>query len=143
VYGSAVAPRLRCALVLLAVAGAAGCADDDERTNGERPAATINVTAAIADGRIHVSPRRFGAGPIRLIVSNQTQAEQEVTLATGGNAAGVTRTSTPIRAAGTGTLQMDVPEGDYELRTADREIEPTALSVGTPRPSAQDQLLLP
>ena len=142
-YGSAVAVRLRCALVVLAVAGPAGCADDEERTNGERPAATINVTAAIAGGRIHVSPRRFGAGPIRLIVSNQTGSEQAVTLATGGNAAGVTRTSTPIRPAGTGTLQMDVPEGDYEVRTADRKITPTALSVGTPRPSAQDQLLLP
>ena len=142
-YGSAVAPRVRCALLTLAVAGLAGCGDDAERTNGERPAATIIVTAAIADGRIHVSPRRIGAGPIRLIVSNQTGSEQEVTLATGGNAAGVTRTSTPIRPAGTGTLQMDVPEGDYELRTGDGEIEPTALIVGAPRPSAQDQLLLP
>jgi hypothetical protein len=138
-----VAPRLRCALLLLAVAGAAGCGDDEERVNGERPAATINVTAAIAGGEIHVSPRRFGAGPIRLIVSNQTRSEQEVTLATGGNASGVTRTSTPIRPAGTGTLQMDVPEGDYELRTVDGDIAPTALTVGAPRPSAQDQLLLP
>jgi hypothetical protein len=128
---------------MLAVAGLAGCGDDGERTNGERPAATINVTAAIADGRIHVSPRRFGAGPIRLIVSNQTRSEQAVTLATGGNASGVTRTSTPIRPAGAGTLQMDVPEGDYELRTSDRAIEPIAVSVGAPRASAQDTLLLP
>jgi hypothetical protein len=143
VYGSRVAPRLRCALLILAVAGAAGCADDEERTNGERPAAAINVTAAIADGRIHVSPRRFGAGPIRVIVSNQTRSEQEVTLATAGDASGVTGSSAPIRPAGTGTLQIDVPEGDLEVRTADRAIEATTLSVGAPRPSAQDQLLLP
>ena len=49
----------------------------------------------------------------------------------------------PIRPAGTGTLQMDVPEGEYEIRAADRRIDAAALTVGAPRPSAQDELLLP
>jgi hypothetical protein len=135
--------RMRCALVVAAAAGIAGCGDDEDHANRDRPAVAINVTAAIADGRIHVSPRSFGAGPIRLIVSNQTTSAQAVTLETGGGASGVTQTTAPITPAGTGTLEVDVPEGDYELSTDDRKVEPASLTVGAPRPSAQNDLLLP
>lgn len=135
--------RIRCALVVVGALAAAGCGDDEDHVNRERPAASINVTAAIADGRIHVSPRRFGAGPIRLIISNQTASAHELTLETGGDAAGVTQSTKPIRPSGTATLEVDVPEGDYELSAADGDVEPAAVKVGAPRPSAQDQLLLP
>jgi hypothetical protein len=135
--------RMRCALVVAAAVGIAGCGDDDDHANRERPAAAINVTAAIADGRIHVSPRLFGAGPIRLIVSNQTTSAQAVTLETGGRESGVTQTSAPIAPAGTGTLELDVPEGDYEISTDDRNVKPAAVRVGAARASAQNELLLP
>jgi hypothetical protein len=138
-----VAPRLRCALLTLAAAGAAGCADDGERTNGERPAAAINVTAAIADGRINVSPREFGAGPIRLIVSNQTGAAQALTFETQGDDSGLTQTTAPINPSGTATLEVDVPEGEYEITAEDSAIRPASVTVGAARPSAQDQLLQP
>jgi hypothetical protein len=134
--------RMRWGLVVAAAAGIAGCGDDDH-ANRERPPAAINVTAAIADGRVHVSPRSFGAGPIRLIVSNQTTSAQAVTLETGGGDSGVTGTTGPITPAGTGTLAVDVPEGDYELSTDDRKVQPAAVTVGAPRPSAQNDLLLP
>jgi hypothetical protein len=135
--------RTRWALVVAAAAGIAGCGGDDDHANRERPPATINVTAAIADGRVLVSPRSFGAGPIRLIVSNQTTSAQAVTVETGGNAAGVTQTSAPITPAGTGTLELDLPEGDYEVSTDDGRIRPAAVTVGAPRPSAQQALLQP
>jgi hypothetical protein len=135
--------RMRCALALAAAVGIAGCGDDEDHANRDRPAAAINVTAAISDGRIHVSPRSFGAGPVRLIVSNQMTSAQAVTLETGGGESGVTETTEPITPAGTGTLQVDVPEGDYEIRTDDRKVKPTAVTVGAPRPSAQNDLLLP
>src|SRR5918998_5279660 len=131
------------ALALAAALLAAGCGDDEEHANRERPPASINVTAAIADGRIHVSPRKFGAGPIRLIISNQTASAQALTLETGGEASGVTGTTQPITPAGTGTLEVDVPEGDYELGSSHGGVKPAALSVGAPRASAQDQLPLP
>jgi hypothetical protein len=134
--------RLRCALVAAAAVGVAGCGDD-ERANRERPPASINVTAAISDGRIHVSPRRFGAGPIILIVSNQTRSAQAVTFETGGDAPGVTQTTAPIPPSGRGTLQVDAPEGDHKVSTDDGRIRPTGVVVGAPRPSAQNELLQP
>jgi hypothetical protein len=135
--------RIRCALVAAAAVGVAGCGDDESHPNRDRPAAAINITAAIADGRIHVSPRAFGAGPIRLIVSNQTTSAQAVTFETGGDESGVTQTTPPIRPAGAATLEVDPPEGDYEISTDDGTIRPTPVKVGAPRPSAQNELLQP
>lgn len=135
--------RVRCALVLAAALGMAGCGDREDHANKDRPASSINVTAAIAGDRIHVSPRRFGAGPIRLIVSNQTASAQALTFETGGGDAGVTQTTQPITPSGTATLEVDVTEGDYEIRSSDGGVEPTAVTVGAPRESAQNQLLLP
>ena len=132
-----------CALALLAPAALTGCADDDERPGGERPPVTITVTAAIAGGRIEVSPRRFGAGPIRLIVSNQTRAERTLTFATGGDDAGITGTTQPIQPSGTGTLEVAVAEGDYEISADGPGVRPATVRVGAPRESAQNQLLLP
>ena len=134
--------RIRCALAVAAAAGIAGCGNEDH-ANRERPPATINVTAAIADGRIHVSPREFGAGPIRLLVSNRTASAQEVTFETAGDASGVTQTSAPISPQGAGTLEIDTTEGEYELSTGYDGIPPVAVKVGAPRPSAQNELLQP
>jgi len=134
--------RIGCALAVAAALGIAGCGEDDH-ANRDRPAASINVTAAIAEGRIHISPREFGAGPIRLIVSNQTTSAQELTFETGDGAPGVTQTTAPISPDGTATLEVDPSEGDYEISTNDRGIEPRAVRVGAPRPSAQNELLQP
>ena len=127
----------------LALTGAlAGCGQEDDHANRERPAASINVSAAIIDGRINVSPRSFGAGPIRLLVTNQTDSSQEVTLETSGNSPGITQTST-VTASATTKMEVDVPEGEYTITAADRAIRPASFTVGEARPSAQDQLLLP
>jgi hypothetical protein len=135
--------RIRCALVVVGALAAAGCGEREEHANRERPPSSINVTAAIADGRIHVSPREVGAGPIRLIVSNQTASEQALTFETGGGESGLTQTTQPINPSGTATLEVDVTEGDYEISASDGGVKPAAVIVGAPRESAQNQLLLP
>ena len=134
-------------LLLLLTFVVAGCGgDDDDYANRPRPAAPINVTAAITDSRISVSPRSFGAGPVVLIVSNQSSSAQEVTLATdelGGSEPGRTFNTTPINPRGVATLKVDVREGDWELSTGDDGVRSAAVTVGKPRKSAQDDLLQP
>jgi hypothetical protein len=136
------------ALSLAALAaGAAGCGDQGPGyANADRPAAPITVTAAVANGRVRVSPAKFGAGPVLIIVSNQSAAAQELTFETdelGGDQVGLRRTTGPIAAHGTATLQADVREGAYRLMAADRSIRPAAVLVGAPRTSAQSDLLQP
>jgi hypothetical protein len=135
-----------CAFGLAGLLGLPACGEQEDHVNHERPPASINVTAAIIDGRIHVSPERFGAGPIRLIVTNQTKSAQALTFETdevGGDSGGITQTTAPIDPSGTTTLEADVREGEYAVSTADAAIEPAHVQVGAPRPSAQNQLLLP
>jgi hypothetical protein len=134
------------AVALAALAGLPACGEDEDHVNRDRPAASLNITAAIIDGRINVSPRSIGAGPLRLIVTNQTDSAQELTFETdevGGSSGGITQSTEPIDPSGTATLEVDVREGDYAISAADDAIRPAAVKVGARRPSAQDQLLLP
>ena len=130
---------------VLIVSALAGCGGGEDYANKPRPATPINVTAAISDKKISLSPKEFGAGPVVIIVSNQTGAEQTLTLQTeelGGSQPGIKQKSDPIAPRGTGTLKVDVREGAYALSTSDGP-EPATFEVGPARKSAQDQLLEP
>ena len=109
-------------------------------------AAGIDVTAAITDSRVNVSPQRFGAGPIVLIVSNQSSSAQKVIFQTdelGGSQPGRKFDTTPINPRGTATLKVDVRQGAWKLSTGDGGIRAAAVSVGRKRKSAQGDLLQP
>jgi hypothetical protein len=132
------------ALTVLAVASASACGSDNTSyTNAPRPPSPINVTAAITNQRIEVSPRSFGAGPIVLIISNQSSDAQAVTFRTDGGEAGIRQTTSAINPAGSAQLQIEVGQGNYELSVTDRSIRPASVRVGKPRPSAQNALLQP
>ena len=139
--------RAAAAIAVLVASALAGCGGDDggDYANKPRPAPPINVTAAISSKEISMSPKQFGAGPVVIIVSNQTGADQTVTLETdelGGSGPGLKESSDPIHPRGTGTLKVDVREGSYALSTSDGP-KPAKFEVGPARKSAQDQLLQP
>jgi hypothetical protein len=125
-----------------AVVAAGGCGSNDDYQNRLRPPALFVVTAAIAPDRVSVSPHKFGAGPISLIVTNQTDATQQVTLQSSA-AGSALQQSGPINPQDTATLQADVPQGTYQLKVAGKGIKPAVLLVGKKRPSSQNTLLLP
>ena len=64
------------AAILLAVI-AAGCGEDFE--NVPREPVPIELTGVIKPERVTVSPRRIGAGPISITISNQTEEARTVT----------------------------------------------------------------
>lgn len=132
--------------IAFALIGIAGCGGDSEYANDPRPPAPINVTAAITNSRVNVSPQRFGAGPIVLVVSNQSSSAQKVIFETdelGGSEPGNKFDTTPINPRGTATLKVDVREGDWKLGTDDGGIRAAPVSVGRERTSAQGDLLQP
>jgi hypothetical protein len=132
--------------IATALVTVAGCGGDADYANNPRPPAPINVTAAITNQRVSVSPQRFGAGPIVLIISNQSTSAQEVTFETdelGGSLPGRKFNTTPINPRGTATLKVDVRRGAWKLHTGDGGIRGAAVLVGKKRKSAQDDLLQP
>lgn len=138
----------RTVTVLLATTAAlAGCGGgEDNYANNPRPPSPINITAAITEERVSVSPDEFGAGPVVLIISNQTDGAQTVTLETneiGGSGAGIRQTTSPINPAGTATLKVDLEPATYELSVSGGGIRPAEVTVGPERESAQNDLLQP
>ena len=123
---------------------ASGCGEESDYANEARPPTPIVVSAAITDGRVSVSPRQFGAGPVTLIVTNQTERAQEVTLETneiGGESGGIRQTSGPINPGDTASVKAELDRGTY--RVGVQGGGSASLKVGASRPSAQDELLQP
>jgi hypothetical protein len=139
--------RLRFAAVVLG-AGAlmSGCGEEDDYENKPRPPAPIVVSASIGADKISISPTTFGAGPITLIVTNQTDSAQELTLETdeiGGSGPGIEQETGPISPGDTASLKADLRKGAYKVGVNGRGITAAALDVGDPRESAQNDLLQP
>ncbi len=133
-------------VVAAAVLLAAGCGDTEQRANVPRPPSPVMLTAAIHDSRVQVSPAATGAGPIVLVVSNQTTRPQRLTFETDelGGATSGRRASTPLIAPqGTGRLTIDARTGRYAVHVADRAIRAAHVRIGAPRRSSQNDLLLP
>lgn len=138
--------NLRTGITLLLAAGlVTGCGGgDDDYANDPRPPAPINVTAAITEDGLTVSPEKFGAGPVVFIIANQTDAARQVTLESDTSSGpGIKQTTSPINPAGTATLKVDMKTGDYEMRAEGAGGDAAEVTVGEPRESAQNELLQP
>jgi hypothetical protein len=124
----------------------AGCGEEEDYENAPRPPAPIVVSASIDPKRVSVAPDEFGAGPITLIVTNQTEAAQELTLETdeiGGKGPGLQQETGPISPGATASLKADLEQGTYRVAVDGAGIDEAQLAVGEPRPSAQNELLQP
>jgi hypothetical protein len=139
---------LRAGALILASATVlgAGCGGSESHKNKLKPPEPINVTASVSDKRVSVSPKAFGAGPIVLIITNQTARKEDVTLETDTTSgkAGIQQSTGPIiPEGGTAQLQVNVSTGTYRLSTADDRVEAATIAVGGSRGTSQNELLQP
>ena len=133
------------AVAVVLVVAACG-SDSADYKNDPRPPSPIVITGYISDQRVSVSPRSFGAGPISLIVTNQTGTAQRVTLESAGPAGsgpGIKQVTAPISPQDTATLKIDVKPGSYSVHVGADAIRAARLKVGPERTSAQNDLLQP
>lgn len=125
-----------------------GCGSSgDGYDNASRPPASISISIAVTGERIGVSPARVGAGPVVLLISNQSGRSRDVTLTAPDGADGSCveddASSGPINPQGAARIQLPLVEGTCEVGVADGTIEPARLIVGPERESAQQDLLQP
>jgi hypothetical protein len=124
-----------CALTVTITA----CGSNDNR-NQNRPPVPINISVQLGARKVTVSPAKFGAGPITLLVANQSGASQTVTM----DGPRVKQSVGPINPEDTATLKVSVQPGDYTLAAAEAAgLRPAKVTVGPKRPSGQNTLLLP
>jgi hypothetical protein len=131
--------------VALAAGLVAGCGGGKDFADKARPSAPLYLTGVINSSGVTVSPNRVGAGPVVIIVSNQTQAPHTLTL-DGANI-------TPVRGgsvgpADTGRIQTTLEPGTYTVKAGSmhavkKELQPARLVIGKPRPDSNNQVGLP
>ena len=129
-----------CASALLVT----GCGGGKSFKNDPRPAIPVQLTGVITDKEVTISPKRVGAGPVILNISNQARTAHTITL----EGEGATDTVGPVNPLGTGQLQQTLKQGTYTVKAGSKiatahEIKPFVLTVGKPRSSSSNQLLLP
>jgi hypothetical protein len=133
--------------LLLCMAGAvsvAGCGGGKHFANEERPSVPVQLTGVITDSQVTISPKKVGAGPVILNVSNQAKEAHTITL----EGAGTTDTVGPVNPLDTAQLQQTLKPGTYTVKAGSKQatsaqIKPFTLTVGPQRPSSSDELLLP
>lgn len=137
--------RLILLAVLAGAVSAAGCGDDEDFANTPRPPNLVRIDAVISAEAMTVSPERFGAGPIDLRITNQTDSSQQVILRSGdGTPTRLEQRTGPINPSDTASLSADLAQGSYVLEASPgQRVEPATITVGAPRASAKDQLLQP
>jgi hypothetical protein len=122
----------------------AGCGGGSHFKNESRPPVPVQLTGVVTDRAVQISPKRVGAGPVIIVVSNQTNGAHTLTLE--GN--GTTDTVGPVNPMGTGKLQQSLKPGTYTLKAGSEQataqaIAPGRVTVTRQRQSSSNDLLLP
>jgi hypothetical protein len=134
------------ASALVAVAAlAVGCGGGTNFQAKPRPPATIQLTGVITDHGVIVSPNRVGAGPVQILVSNQTQEAHTLTL-DGANIQPVR--SRPIDPTDTGSITRSLTPGVYTVKAGTasavkNQLAAARIVIGKARPDSNNQVGLP
>ncbi len=146
--------RTTFALLATGVLALAGCGGGAKFANKPRPATPVDLTVYINKQRVSVSPASVGAGPVIFIVTNQADKTESLTIQTAGNSGRPLATTGPINPQETAQVTVDFRRGEYTVSTGKSggsdaslagapAIQPAALHIGRPRPSASNALLQP
>jgi len=132
-------------LLVLAVVGS-GCGSSAKYANADRPPAPISISISVTGDRIAVSPDHVGAGPVLLLIANESGRSADVTLGAAGHGSSCVAdnaSSGPINAQDAARMSLSLVEGACAVGVADSAIRPARLAVGRQRASAQQDLLQP
>ena len=127
------------ALMLLGVL--AGCGSSYFADN-PRPPVPVEITANVTADEVIVSPHKIGGGLATFTVSNQSPTPVRFTLV--GPAPQDNLETNEIPPGGVGNLKAELKQGDYEANAGGQsQAKPATITVGPPRKSSQNDLLLP
>ena len=141
---STLAAVAACALSVVVAAGCGSSGGDYKNT--PKPPSPIVVSASIDNNTVDVSPKKFGAGPITLVITNQSSSAQQVTLETADTSSGPGERALqtgPINPRETAHVSAQVKEGTYALRVGAGGVKEARIVVGRQRASSQNDLLTP
>lgn len=116
----------------------AGCAGNESYPNNPPPPQTLTVGVFIGEDEIAYSPKEFGAGPTRFIITNQTGTDQDVLISTEQF-----DRETKIGQGQTANFKQTVESGELNISTSNSAAEDVTIDVGPERPSSKNELNIP
>ena len=125
-----------CALALTA----AGCGGSGHFEADTEPPAPVNLSVLIGNSRVQLSPARIGAGPVLLLVTNQSPRSE--TLTVHQPRVGEVASTGPITPQSTAQLQVNFTVPGFYALVADR-VAPAKLRIEPPRRGGDGALLQP
>jgi hypothetical protein len=105
-----------------------------------RPASPIDVSVYVGDGRVAFDPRRINAGPVELLVVNQSAHARQVVISLPGGR--IVATTPKIEPGGSAQLKTTLSRSSYQLRIVGRR-SGSRLTVERPARSGNNELLQP
>lgn len=135
---------LRTLTVVAMCIAIAGCGGGKDFENNPRPPVPLQLTGVITQKSVTVSPRKVGAGPVVITVSNQTSESHTLTL----DGQGIQERVGPINPLDTAQIQKTLKPGTYQVKAGsekatDSTIQAATLKIGKERASGSDKVLLP
>jgi hypothetical protein len=144
------ARRTRCIALLLvggcAIYAMAGCGGGSDFKDKPRPAVPVQLSGVITDKAVSVEPDHLGAGPVVILISNQSVRSHTVTLEGGPH--NTVEQVGPINPLDTGRIQQTLDPGTYTVTAGSdaatsSEIKSATLRIGKARASSSGTVLLP
>ena len=129
--------------VVLAVSA---CGSGEDFKDKARPAIPLQLSGVVTDKAVSVEPSTLGAGPVTIVISNQSTRSHTVTLQGGPH--NTVEQVGPINPLDTAQIQQTLDPGTYTVtagsdNSASPEIKPATLHIGKARASSSGTLLLP
>ena len=129
--------------VVFAIGGCGGGGDFKDKP---RPAIPLQLSGVVTDKAVSVEPSKVGAGPMTIVVSNQSTRSHTVTLQGGPH--NTVEQVGPINPLDTAQIQETLDPGTYTVTagsdsSASPEIKPATLHIGKARAPSSGTLLLP
>jgi hypothetical protein len=130
----------------LAILAVAGCGGGSQFKDRARPAVTIQLSGVVTDKAVSIEPNHLGAGPVTILISNQSTRSHTVTLEGGPH--NTVEQVGPINPLDTGLIQQTLDPGSYTVKAgsdsaSSSEIKPATIEIGRARKSSSDTVLLP
>jgi hypothetical protein len=148
--------RTKISMLAASVVALSACGSSTSFSNKPRPPTPVNVTVYVNDVRVSVSPSSVGAGPIVLVVTNQSSKSQSLSvLPTGGDTSQALADTGPISPQATAQVTVNVSSsGNYTIAAGQHgtseaalattsPIQSATLHIGPPRASGSNSLLQP
>jgi hypothetical protein len=131
---------------VLAIPALDGCGGGSDFKDNPRPAVPIQLSGVITDKAVSVEPTKVGAGPVVILISNQSVRAHTVTLEGGPH--NIVEQVGPINPLDAGRIQQTLDPGTYTVTAGSEpasatEIKPAKLHIGPARKSSSGTVLLP